>query len=149
MLAHGIAHNLVDKHDLKHEFYVSAICGTYLEPLIDHLSWDCSIDVVWPDGDVSVYVAINDSLPVIKLFPVYIYLHESGELITPLPGPARLGAMQTLLISWHSIQNGMIYSMQSGVFNDNQYYIRAYYDQSQSYWVDQISTQLYLSSLWS
>jgi hypothetical protein len=43
MLAHGIAHNLVDKHDLKHEFYVSAICGTYLEPLIEHL---CSMDVV-------------------------------------------------------------------------------------------------------
>ncbi|KAF8497460.1 hypothetical protein F5888DRAFT_1613660, partial [Russula emetica] len=38
MLAHGIAHNLVDKHNLKHEFYVSAICGTYLEPLIDQLS---------------------------------------------------------------------------------------------------------------
>jgi hypothetical protein len=38
MLAHGIAHNLVDKHDMKHEFYVSAICRTYLETLIDHLS---------------------------------------------------------------------------------------------------------------
>ena len=38
MLAHGIAHNLVDKHDLKHEFYVSAICGKYLERLIDTVS---------------------------------------------------------------------------------------------------------------
>jgi hypothetical protein len=38
MLAHGIAHNLVDGHDLEHEFYASAICRTYLEPLIDHLS---------------------------------------------------------------------------------------------------------------
>jgi hypothetical protein len=38
MLAHGLAHNLVDKHNLKHEFYVSAICAKYLEPLIDHLS---------------------------------------------------------------------------------------------------------------
>ena len=38
MLAHVIAHNLVDSHDLTHEFYVSAISGTHLEPLIDHLS---------------------------------------------------------------------------------------------------------------
>ena len=38
MVAHGIGHNLVVAHDLEHEFYVSAICGTYLEPLIDHLS---------------------------------------------------------------------------------------------------------------
>ena len=37
MLAHGIAHNLVDSHDMKHEFYVSAIYKTYLEPLIENL----------------------------------------------------------------------------------------------------------------
>ncbi len=38
MLAHGIAHNLVYPHNLEHEFYVSAICEAYLEPLINLLS---------------------------------------------------------------------------------------------------------------
>ena len=38
MLAHGVAHNLVDEHDMKHEFYTSAICRAYLEALISHLS---------------------------------------------------------------------------------------------------------------
>lgn len=38
MLAHGIAHNLVYPHNLEHEFYVSAICEAYLEPLFGLLS---------------------------------------------------------------------------------------------------------------
>ena len=38
MLAHGIAHNLVCPHNLEHEFYVSAICSAYLEPLFNLLS---------------------------------------------------------------------------------------------------------------
>jgi hypothetical protein len=38
MLAHGIAHNLVYPHNLEHEFYVSAICEAYLEPLFNLLS---------------------------------------------------------------------------------------------------------------
>jgi len=38
MLAHGIAHNLVYPHNLEHEFYVSAICEAYLEPLFSLLS---------------------------------------------------------------------------------------------------------------
>jgi len=38
MLAHAIAHNVVGSHNLRHEFYVSAICETYLEPLINHLT---------------------------------------------------------------------------------------------------------------
>jgi hypothetical protein len=43
MLAHGIAHNLVDSHGSDHEFYASALYGTYLKPLSDYLS---CIDVV-------------------------------------------------------------------------------------------------------
>lgn len=38
MLAHGIAHNLVYQHNWEHEFYFSAICEAYLEPLVDLLS---------------------------------------------------------------------------------------------------------------
>ena len=38
MLAHGIAHNLVYPHNSEHEFYFSAICEAYLEPLINLLS---------------------------------------------------------------------------------------------------------------
>jgi hypothetical protein len=38
MLAHGIAHNLVYPHNSEHEFYFSAICEAYLEPLTNLLS---------------------------------------------------------------------------------------------------------------
>jgi hypothetical protein len=38
MLAHGIAHNLVYTHNSEHEFYFSAICEAYLEPLINLLT---------------------------------------------------------------------------------------------------------------
>ena len=38
MLGHGIAHNLVKSHDLKHEFWFSAICEAHHETLIDKLS---------------------------------------------------------------------------------------------------------------